>query len=177
MSEVNQRLNRFLSQEPQIDCSAYISKDATIIGAVTIGAHSSVWPQCVLRGDINSIEIGEGTNVQDGSVIHLADDYGVRIGNNTTIGHMAMVHACTIGNECLIGMHSTILDGAVIGSQCIIGAHTLITQGMQIPDGSLVMGVPGKIVKTLDHTKRSEIKNWAKKYIQVAAAHKVKAAE
>ena len=122
-----ERLKTYLDQSPQIDDSAYVASGAVVIGAVTIGANSSVWHNCVLRGDINSIEIGEGSNVQDGSVVHLADDYGVKIGNYVTIGHLAMIHACTIKDECLIGMHATILDGATIGEQCIIGAGALIT--------------------------------------------------
>src|SRR6186713_880832 len=101
---VQERLARHLGRTPSIASSAYVAPNATVVGDVTLGAHSSVWYGCVLRGDINSIIIGEGTNVQDNTVVHLADDYGVRVGNFTTIGHAAIVHACEIGNECLIGM-------------------------------------------------------------------------
>ena len=94
-----QRLDRHLSCEPNIDSSAYVHPRAVVIGDVTLGPKTSVWPCVVMRGDINSIEVGEGSNIQDGSVVHLADDYGVKIGNYTTIGHMAMIHACTIGDE------------------------------------------------------------------------------
>ena len=158
INNLNDRLKYFLGTKPHIDPSAWIAPEATIIGDVRIGALSSVWPGCILRGDINYIEIGEGTNIQDGSVLHLADDYPVQIGNYTTIGHLAMIHACAIGHECLIGMHSTLLDGVVIGDNCIIGAHTLVTQGMIIPAGSMVLGVPGKVVRTLDTDEQSSIR-------------------
>lgn len=169
---IDQRLDHFLSKTPVIDATAYVAPQATIIGAVTLKKHASVWPGCVLRGDINEIVIGEGSNIQDGSVIHLADEYGVTIGDYVTVGHMAMVHACTIEDECLIGMHSTILDGAVIGKHSIIGAGALVPPGTHIPPGSMVLGVPGKVTKTLDATQQAGIRCWADKYVKVAAAHK-----
>lgn len=168
---LQERLDTYFSQTPQTDLAAFVAPSADICGAVTLGRDSSVWYQCVLRGDINSIQIGEGTNIQDASVLHLADDFGVEIGHYTTVGHQAMVHACRIGDECLIGMGATILDGAVIGNQCIIGARSLVTKGMEIPDGSLVFGSPAKIIKPLDEKQRSEIRHWAEKYIQVARSH------
>ncbi len=171
---IEERLKQYLDQTPQIHDSAYIASGAVVIGAVKMAAHSSVWHNCVLRGDINCIEIGEGSNVQDGSVLHLADDHGVRIGRYVTIGHMAMVHACTIGDECLIGMQSIILDGAVIGAQCIVGAGTLVTKGMQVPDGSLVLGSPAKIVRSLSAQERAALKGWADKYVRVARGHKIR---
>lgn len=142
------------------------------MGAVTIGSLASIWPCAVLRGDINSIEIGTASNVQDGTIIHLSDIYGVKIGNYVTIGHAAMIHACTIEDECLIGMQATILDGARIGRQSIIGAGALVTKETHIPEGSLVMGSPAKVIRQLTPTERSEIRQWAEKYIQVAAGHK-----
>ncbi|MGF1453258.1 MAG: gamma carbonic anhydrase family protein, partial [Opitutales bacterium] len=114
------------------------------------------------------------SNVQDGSVIHLADEFGVVIGEYVTIGHMAMIHACTIGDECLIGMHSTVLDGAVVGARSIIGAGALVTKGTEIPEGSVVMGAPGKVVKTLDPDAQLGLRKWAEKYVKVAAAHKAR---
>ncbi len=171
---VEARLKRFLSQEPRIDPSAYVSPYATVIGAVTLGAYASVWPGSVLRADINSISIGEGSNVQDGCVMHLSDDFGVRVGNYVTIGHLAMIHACTIEDECLIGMHATVLDEAVIGRRSVIGAHSLVTKGMRVPPGSVVMGVPAKVVKTLSEPDQANLRYWAEKYIKVAAAHRSK---
>ncbi len=169
---VEERLSKYLDQTPKVDASAYIAKGAIVIGAVTLAENSSVWHNSVLRGDINTIEIGEGSNVQDGTVVHLADDYGVKIGKYVTIGHSAMVHACEIGDECLIGMQAIILDGAVIGTQSIVGAGALVTKGTQVPAGSLVLGAPAKVVRALSDEERSEIKAMAEKYVTVSRAHK-----
>jgi carbonic anhydrase/acetyltransferase-like protein (isoleucine patch superfamily) len=171
---LDERFATFLAKDPTIDPTAYIAPGATLIGDVRIGPRASVWPGCVLRGDINFIEIGEATNVQDGTIIHLADNYPVRIGKFVTIGHAAVIHACTIEDECLIGMRATILDGAVIGRNSIIGAQALVTQGMIVPPGSLVLGVPGKIEKTLDAEEQAGIRKLAEKYIKVAEAHRAK---
>lgn len=171
---LEERLKTYLDQTPQIDDSAYIASGAVVTGASTIGPNASIWHNAVLRGDINSIEIGEGSNVQDGSVIHLANDFGVKIGKYTTIGHLAMVHACTIGDECLIGMSATILDGVVIGDQCIIGASSLLTKGTQIPAGSLVLGSPAKVVRPLTDEERAGLKGLAEKYVATAREHKIR---
>ena len=167
-----ERLETYLNQSPQIDDSAYVASGAVILGAVTLGPHTSIWHNCVLRGDINRIDIGEGSNVQDGSVVHLADDYDVTVGKYVTIGHMAMIHACSIGDECLIGMHATILDGAVIGAQSIVGAGALVTKGTQVPAGSLVLGTPAKVVRALSDEERAGLKAMADKYVIVSRAHK-----
>jgi len=169
---IEERLHYYLNQTPKIDDSVYIASGAVVIGAVTVGAQSSIWHNCVLRGDINRIDIGECSNIQDGSVVHLADDFGVKIGDYVTVGHMAMIHACTIGDECLIGMHSTILDGSEIGEQCIIGARSLITKGTRIPEGSLVYGSPAKVVRSLSKEERNKIRHWADKYVIVSQVHK-----
>ena len=134
--------------------------------------HSSIWPGAVARGDINFIEIGEGSNVQDGTIVHLADDFPVVIGKHVTIGHAAIIHACVIEDECLIGMGATILDGAVIGHHSIIGANALVTQGTIIPPGSMALGAPAKVVKALTEAKQAELRKWAEKYITVSAAHR-----
>ncbi len=167
-----ERLAKYLDQQPQIDASAYVAKGAIVIGACTLGKNSSVWHGCVLRGDINTIEIGEGSNVQDGTMVHLADDYGVKVGKYVTIGHAAMIHACEIGDECLIGMQATVLDGAVIGAQSIVGAGALVTKGTHVPPGSLVLGSPAKVVKTLSEEERAKLKGWAEKYVIVSRGHK-----
>jgi gamma-carbonic anhydrase len=174
---IEEQLKKFLGKEPKIHASAYIASSAELIGDVTIAENSSIWPHCVLRADINSIEIGKASNVQDGSVLHLDDDYGVKIGDYVTIGHLAMIHACTIENECLIGMHSTILDGAQIGHHSVIAAHALVTKRTIVPPGSLVAGVPGKVIRVLDEQEQEKIRYWAEKYTKVAAAHKRKALE
>ena len=169
---MHDRLNRHLSKKPVIAASAYVADSAVIIGDVTLEPESSVWPGCVLRGDIESIFVGRGSNIQDGSIVHLADDLGVSIGSYTTVGHGAIIHACTIGNECLIGMRATVMDGAEIGDQCIVGAHSLVTKGFKAAPGSLIMGTPARVVKSLDTETRESIRNWALKYIHVAAAHR-----
>ncbi|MGC6456542.1 MAG: gamma carbonic anhydrase family protein [Coraliomargaritaceae bacterium] len=169
---IEERLQTYLGEEPKIHPSAYIASGAVVIGAVTLGEQASVWHNAVLRGDINTIEVGEGSNIQDGSIVHLADDLGVRIGNYVTIGHAAMIHACEIQDECLIGMQATILDGAVIGQQSIIGAGALVTKGTIVPPGSLVLGAPAKVVRELNEEERADIRTWADKYVAVAQGHK-----
>ena len=171
---LEERLNQYLNTDPKIDPSAYIAEGATVIGAVDLKRDVSIWHSAVLRADINSITIGEGSNIQDGSVVHLADDFGVSIGKYVTVGHSAVIHACTIQDECLIGMNATILDGAIIGKQSIIGANALVTKGTQIPGGSLVLGSPAKVVRPLTKEERLSIKPWAEKYVITAQFHKSK---
>jgi carbonic anhydrase/acetyltransferase-like protein (isoleucine patch superfamily) len=168
---VQARLARHLGRMPDLGRAAFVAPNATVLGDVTLGARSSVWYGCVLRGDINSIVIGEDSNVQDGTIVHLADDHGVRVGNHTTIGHAAIIHACEIGNECLIGMGATILDGAKIGDRCIVGANALVTQRFVAPPGSMVLGAPAKVVRALTDEEQSGLRRWAEKYVEVAAAH------
>ncbi len=169
---LEERLEKHLAKTPVVDESAYVSEHAVLIGDVTIGPKASVFPCCVLRADINSIEIGEGSNVQDGTIVHLADDYGVKIGKWTTIGHNAIIHACEIGDGCLIGMGATVMDGAKIGSGSIVGAGALVTKNTVVPEGSLVLGSPAKVVKQLDAEKIAGLKYWAEKYSKIAAANK-----
>lgn len=169
--DIKQRLDRHLGKKPAITQAAFVAANATVIGDVTLGAHSSVWYGCVLRGDIHSIEIGEGTNIQDLAVVHLADDYGVKVGRYCTIGHSAIIHACEIGDECLIGMGATILDGAKIGDHCIVGANALVTQRFVAPPGSMILGSPAKVVRTLTEKELLGLRPWAEKYVAVANAH------
>jgi carbonic anhydrase/acetyltransferase-like protein (isoleucine patch superfamily) len=169
MDALRQQLDQFLGQRPVLGQGVYIAKTAVVIGDVTIGDHSSVWYHSVLRGDINRIVVGHHTNIQDNAVLHLADDYACIVGNWVTVGHSAIVHACTVGDECLIGMGAVVLDGAVIGEQCLIGARALVTQRMQIPPGSLVMGSPAKVVRPLTSEERAGLKHWAEKYVANAA--------
>lgn len=169
--ELVARLEKFLSRTPSIDPSAYVAPGAHVMGAVTLAARASVWPGCVLRGDIEEIVIGEGSNVQDGSIVHLADDLGVHVGKHVTIGHACVIHACTIEDNCLIGMHATILDGAVIGANSIVGAHSLVTKGTIVPPGSLVLGAPAKVVRSLSPEEQADLPGWAQKYEWVAKTH------
>lgn len=160
-----ERLRRHLGRQPQLGEGVYIAEGATVMGDVTLGDRVSIWPGTVLRGDINRIRVGANSNIQDNSVVHLSDDFGCIIGEWTTVGHSAVVHACTIGDECLIGMGAIILDGAEIGNQCLIGAGAMITGGTRIPDGSMVLGSPAKVVKPLSDEKRKGLKWWAEKYV------------
>jgi len=164
---------RFLFVHPQIDPTAYVAAQAVVIGDVRLAAHSSVWPTAVLRGDINFIEIGEGSNIQDGTIVHLADDLPVIVGKYVTVGHRAILHACTVEDNCLIGMGATILDGAVIGAGSIVGAHALVTKGTRIPPGSLVMGMPAKVVRPLQPEEIADIRHWADHYLDLGPIHKM----
>ena len=135
---------------PQFDPTAWIAPGTHVIGNTTLLANSSVWFGTTIRGDNEPIVVGEGSNVQENCVLHTDPGCPLTIGTNCTIGHKAMLHGCTIGDNSLVGMGATILNGAVIGKNCLIGAGALVTEGKVIPDGSLVMGSPGKIVRDLD---------------------------
>ncbi len=167
------RLDLFLRRQPTLAEGVYVARGAVVLGDVRLGVGSSVWYNAVLRGDINFIQVGRYSNVQDNAVLHLADDLPCVVGDYVTIGHGALVHACVIGNECLIGMGATVLDGAVIGNQCLIGANALVTPGTKIPDGSMVLGSPAKVIRPLREEERSRLKEWAEKYV-VNAAYCVK---
>jgi gamma-carbonic anhydrase len=169
MSKLSKQLDRFLSKKPTIGKGVYIARGAAVLGDVTLGNYSSVWYNAVVRGDINRIVIGHHSNVQDNAVLHLADDFPCIVGNFVTIGHSAVVHACTVGDEVLVGMGAVILDGSVIGRQSIIGAKALVTQGTKIPPGSLVLGAPAKVVRALTREERAGLKAWAQKYVDNSA--------
>ena len=169
MHPLSIQLDRHLRKTPRLGKAVYLARTAVVLGDVALGDFSSVWYGAVLRGDINRIEVGKGSNIQDNAVLHLADDFPCLIGDWVTIGHGALVHACTIGNECLVGMGSVILDGAEIGDQCLIGAKSLVTPGTKIPAGSLVLGSPAKVVRPLTEDERSGLRGWADKYVENAA--------
>lgn len=171
---LEERLAKFLGQTPSVAPDAFVHSRATLIGAVTIGQKASVWPGAVLRGDIESISVGEGSNIQDGVILHLADDKPCVVGNYTTVGHLAMLHACRVGDECLIGMSATVLDGAVIGDRSIVAAGALVIKGTIVPPGSMVMGSPAKVVRALTADEQSKLRGWAEKYLVVSAAHRAK---
>ena len=135
---------------PSVAEDAWVAPDANVIGNVLLGPRSSVWFCSTLRGDNELIEVGAGSNVQENCVFHTDIGYPLSIGENCTIGHKVMLHGCTIGDNSLIGMGATILNGAKIGKNCLIGAGALITENKVIPDGSLVMGAPGKVIRELD---------------------------
>jgi carbonic anhydrase/acetyltransferase-like protein (isoleucine patch superfamily) len=169
MGALDRQLDTFLRKKPKLGKNVFIARNATVIGDVTLGAHSSVWYGAVLRGDINRIIVGHHTNVQDNAVLHLADNFPCILGNWVTVGHSAVVHACKVGDEVLVGMGAVILDGAVIGKQSLIGARALVTQGTKIPPGSLVLGTPAKVVRKLSREERAGLKWWAEKYVDNGA--------
>ena len=161
-------VSRNIRSLPRIAPDAYVADDATVVANVEIGREASVWHQAVLRGDVAPIVLGAQSNVQDGAVVHVADDLPAIIGKLVTVGHKAIVHACTVEDEVLVGMGSIILDGAHVGSRSIIGANATVKQGMQIPAGSLVLGTPAKIVRTLSEAEQEEIKMWALRYVRLS---------
>jgi carbonic anhydrase/acetyltransferase-like protein (isoleucine patch superfamily) len=169
MSETEKRLDKFLRKKPRLGQGVYLAKTAVVIGDVTLGAYSSVWCGAVVRGDINRIVVGHHTNIQDNAVLHLADDFPCLVGNWVTVGHSAIVHACKVGDEVLVGMGAVILDGAVIGKQSIVGAKALVKQGMKIPPGSLVLGAPAKVMRKLTRKERAGLKWRAQKYVDNSA--------
>lgn len=168
---IEERLARHFSKTPDLAGALFIAANATVQGDVVLGPQTSVFYGAVLRGDIHEIRVGEGTNVQDNAIIHLADDYGAYIGKWCTIGHAAIIHACTIGDECLIGMGATILDGAKIGAQSIVGANSLVPQRFECPPGSMVYGSPARVVRPLKPEEIAGLRPWAEKYVATAKAH------
>ncbi len=162
---------KFLNKMPTIHKTAYVAPSANIIGDVEIREHASIWYNVVLRGDDNFIRIGKYTNVQDNSVVHISKKYPTILGNYITVGHNALVHACTIGDNCLIGMGSIILDGATIGENTIIGAGAMVTAEKDIPSGVLVLGSPGKVVRELTEDEIKEIRESAVNYARYGRDH------
>mgnify|MGYP001034632570 CR=1 FL=1 len=144
----------------------FIAPNATVIGSVVLENNASVWFNAVIRGDNDIITIGENSNVQDGAVLHTDPGIPLSLGRDVTVGHQAMVHGCRIGDNCLIGIQSVILNNAVIGDNCLIGAGTLIPEGKQIPPGSLVIGTPGKVVRSLSETEIAGINQSAQHYVE-----------
>jgi carbonic anhydrase/acetyltransferase-like protein (isoleucine patch superfamily) len=165
--QVVQRLDRFLNANPEIANDVYIAPNATVLGKVTIGSGSSIWFQSVIRADINEIRIGSETNIQDGSILHVADRYGLAIGNQVSCGHRAILHACSIHDRVLVGMNAVVMDGAEVGAGSIIGAGALLTKETRIPPGSLVLGSPAKVVRTLTTGEQKGIEELAAKYVAV----------
>ncbi|HWW51427.1 MAG TPA: gamma carbonic anhydrase family protein [Verrucomicrobiae bacterium] len=166
-------IRTYRGRAPEVARSAYIDPQAVVIGDVTIGEDSSIWPCAVIRGDVHSIRIGARTNIQDGSVLHvLRDTYPLVLGDDITVGHAAILHGCTIESRCLIGMGSIILNGARIGAGSIIAAGTLITERTEIPPGSMVMGHPGKVRRATTPAELEGIDQSAQGYVESQRAHR-----
>ena len=155
-----------------IDGSAFVADGATVRGNVRIGAQSSVWFGAVLRGDTERVEIGDRSNVQDVSVIHSDPGFPCLIGDDVTIGHSAVVHGATVGNGAMIGIRAVVLNGATVGSGALVAAGALVTEGMEVPENSLAMGMPAKIVRTLTDADRARLQHAAEHYVAAAKEYR-----
>jgi carbonic anhydrase/acetyltransferase-like protein (isoleucine patch superfamily) len=162
---------------PQIAPSAWIAPNATVIGDARLAENVSIWWNAVLRGDNDPIHIGANSNIQDGSVLHTDDGVPLHIGANVTVGHMVMLHGCTVGDGSLIGIGSTILNRAVIGKNSIVGANSLIPEGKVFPDGVLIMGAPGKVVRELSAEEIAKLQKSAAHYVENACRYREKLTE
>ena len=161
----------FCGKVPRDEGAAFVAPNATVQGDVILKAGSTVWYGAVLRGDDGQLIIGENSNVQDNAVLHTGPGLDVTVGRGTSVGHGAVVHGCTVGDGCLIGMHATILNGAVIGDGCLIAAGALVPENMQVPAGSLVIGIPGKVVRPVSAAQADAIKANEEEYLELARAH------
>ena len=159
-------LYQIADKRPTIKGKHFIAPNAVLIGDVVLENNASIWFNVVIRADNDTITIGENSNIQDGSILHVDTDVPLNVGKNVTVGHKVMLHGCTIGDGSLIGMNAVVLNGANIGKECLIGANTLVPENMQVPDGSMVLGSPGKIVKQLPEEHRQMIANGAAHYVE-----------
>jgi len=157
--------------EPEIDETAWLAQNATVIGRVRLGGEVSIWYNAVLRGDSDQITVGARTNIQDGCVLHADPGFALTIGTGVSVGHNAILHGCTVGDDVLVGMGATVLNGAVIGSGSLIAANALIPEGAEIPPGSLVAGVPGKVRRELDDEQKEGIRLNSSVYLEHAKNH------
>ena len=156
---------------PQIHPTAWVAENATLVGNIVLEAHASVWYGCVLRSEFEAIVIGEGSNVQDNSVMHTDPGIPLRVGKGVTIGHSAMIHGATLGDGCLIGLHATVLNRSVVGAESLIAAGALVKEGQEIPPGVLAAGVPANVMRELDDAARKGLALSAQHYVENAKAH------
>lgn len=159
------RLIAYDGRFPEVDPEAFVADGATLVGAVRLAAGSSVWFSAVIRADNSPIEVGAGSNVQDGSVLHSDPGLPVRVGERCTVGHRAVVHGCTIGDDSLVGMGAVILNGAVIGAGSLVAAGTVVLEGTEVPPGSLVAGLPGKVKREVSDVERERIRSGTESYV------------
>jgi carbonic anhydrase/acetyltransferase-like protein (isoleucine patch superfamily) len=162
----------FLPKRIDVDPSAYVSPAAVLLGRVTIGAEASIWPTAVLRGDYAEIEIGAASNLQDGVIVHTDQDAPCRVGARVTVGHRAVLHAATIEDDSLIGIGAILLTGVHVGRGSFVGAGSVVTEGTRIPPGSLVLGVPGRIVRAVDPAMQARIERSAQNYVLYTRAYR-----
>ncbi len=159
-------------QVPQLGPGAFVHEAAEVIGRVSLGARSSVWPRAVIRGDTEDIAVGEDTNVQDGAVLHADPGFPCTLGDRVTVGHLACVHGCAVGDESLIGIGAVVLNGARIGAGSIVGAGAVVPEGVEVPEGSMVLGVPGRVVRALTAAEREGLRASAARYVAMIGAHR-----
>ena len=162
---------RFEQYNPSISHDAYVADSATVLGRVTLGAKASVWFGATVRGDNDDIVIGDGSNVQDGAVLHVDPGYPMHIGERVSIGHQAMLHGCTVGDRTLIGIQAIVLNGAVIGPECLVGAGALVTEGKQFPARSLILGAPARVARELTDKDLLMLKRAADSYVERSARY------
>lgn len=153
-------------RRPLVDPSCFVAPNATLIGSVTLEPDASVWFGVTIRADVERIVVGRRSNIQDGAVLHADPGSPLRIGADVTVGHLAMLHGCSIGDGSLIGINAVVLNGAVIGRGCLIAANALVTERMEVPDGGVVMGSPGRVQKILDERKRARLAEGALHYVE-----------
>ncbi len=172
-------IRSFGDRHPVIDPEAWVDESAVVIGDVTLGPQVSVWPTCVLRGDVGSITVGELTNIQDGTIVHVTHDgpytpggFDTTIGKGVTIGHRAIVHACRVGDWCLVGMGAIIMDGAELGPRAILAAGALVPSGKRLEGGQLYVGSPAKPLRPLTDTELESLEYSARHYARLMAAHR-----
>lgn len=168
-------IRNYQDKTPKIHPNSYVDPNAVVIGNVTIGEESSIWPMCVVRGDVNTITIGRRTNIQDGSILHVTHDsefypggYPLKIGNSVTAGHRVTLHGCTIGDYCLIGMSATVMDGAILQDRVILGAGSLVPPGKELEGGYLYVGSPAKQIRPLTEVELASLEYSAAHYAKLA---------
>lgn len=170
-------IRSFRGTRPRIAASAYVDPAATVIGQVEIGERASVWPSVTLRGDIEPIRIGDGTNIQDGTVMHTDRGFPATLGNRVTVGHAAVLHGCTIEDEALIGIGAIVLNGARIGRGAVVAAGALVPEGMQVAPGTLVMGTPAKPRREVSAEEQERFRRAVEGYMERAQYHRASSAE
>jgi carbonic anhydrase/acetyltransferase-like protein (isoleucine patch superfamily) len=165
-------IKSFAGKSPQIDPQAWVADNATVIGDVVLGAHASIWYGAVIRGDVEKIRIGAGTNVQDNSVIHVdSSGFATVVGDRVTVGHRVVLHGCHIGHGALIGMGAIVMNGAEIGEGAMIAAGALVPPGLKIPPGVLAVGSPAKVKRTLTDEEKQDLRESAEHYVELAREH------
>ena len=165
-------LYEFDGKKPEVHPKAYVSPRSSVIGSVEIGEDCSIWEFAVLRGDFNKITIGKGTSIQDNCSVHVTPFYPTTLGDYVTIGHNSVIHACEIGDRTAIGMGAVVLTGAKVGNDCVIGAGSVVTENSVIPDGSLVLGIPGKVKKEVSSEMKEAFMIGAELYVELGRKHK-----